>query len=152
MVPNYPLDYFFLDKSFAEMHASDKKLSEIFRVFSFLAIVVACLGLFGLAAYTAEQKTKEIGIRKVLGASVPNIYLLLTRELLKWVILANLIAWPVAYYAMNKLLQNFVFRTDVGIWIFLAAGALALVIALLTISFHSFRAAASQPIDALRYE
>ena len=152
MVPNYPLDYFFLDKSFAEMHASDKKLSEIFRVFSFLAIVVACLGLFGLAAYTAEQKTKEIGIRKVLGASVPNIYLLLTRELLKWVILANLIAWPVAYYAMNKWLQNFVFRTDVGIWIFLAAGFLALAIALLTISFHSFRAAASQPIDALRYE
>ena len=152
MIPNYPLEYFFLDKSFVEMHASDKRLSEVFRVFSILAIIVACLGLFGLAAYTAEQKTKEIGIRKVLGASVPSIYLLLTRELLRWVVVANLIAWPVAYYVMRQWLQNFVFRTEVGIWIFLAAGAMALVIALLTISFHAFRAAAAQPINALRYE
>ncbi|UCE22695.1 MAG: ABC transporter permease [Candidatus Aminicenantes bacterium] len=118
IIPNYPLDYFFLDASFEQMHLADKKLGEIFSVFSVLAILVACMGLFGLATYTGEQKTKEIGIRKVLGASTFNIYLLLSRDFLKWVALANILAWPVAYYAMHRWLQSFAFRASIGWEIF----------------------------------
>ncbi|UCE40133.1 MAG: ABC transporter permease [Candidatus Aminicenantes bacterium] len=152
MVPYYPLDYFFLDESFEQMHVADKKMSEIFTVFSILAIFVACMGLFGLAAFTADQKTKEIGVRKILGASASNIYVLLSREFLKWVTLANIIAWPVAYYAMHKWLQNFVFRVNIGGEIFILSGVVALVISMLTVSFQSIKAAVANPIDSLRYE
>jgi len=152
MVPYYPLDYFFLDASFEQMHISDKKMSEIFMIFSILAIFVACMGLFGLAAYTAEQKTKEIGVRKILGASVSNIYLLLSREFLKWVALANILAWPVAYYAMHLWLQNFVFRVKIGLEIFLVSAGVALVISVLTVSYQSIKAAIANPVDSLRYE
>jgi putative ABC transport system permease protein len=152
MVPYYPLDYFFLDASFEQMHIADKKMSELFSVFAVLAIFVACLGLFGLAAYTAEQKTKEIGVRKILGASVSNIYLLLSWEFLKWVALANILAWPVAYYAMHKWLQNFVFRVNIGWEIFLISAGVALVISVLTVSFQSIKAAVANPVDSLRYE
>lgn len=152
LVPYYPLDYFFLDASFVQMHIADKKMGEVFSVFSVLAVFVACMGLFGLAAYTAEQKTKEIGVRKVLGASVSNIYLLLSREFLKWVALANLIAWPVACYAMHKWLQNFAYRVVIGWEIFLASGALALAISVVTVSFQSIKAAVANPADSLRYE
>jgi len=152
MVPNYPLDYFFLDESFEQMHFSDKKMSEFFTVFSILAIFIACLGLFGLAAYTAEQKTKEIGVRKILGATAPSIYFLLSREFLKWVILANLIAWPIAYFTMQKWLQNFVFRTSIGWEVFLISGAAALGIAVLTVSIQSLKATTANPVDSLRYE
>ena len=139
IIPNYPLDYFFLDASFEQMHVADKKLGEIFSIFSILAIYVACLGLFGLAAYTAEQKTKEIGIRKVLGASTFNIYLILSRDFLKWVALANILAWPVAYYAMHRWLQSFAFRASIGWEIFLLSASMALVISLLTVSYQSIR-------------
>jgi len=152
IVPNYPLDYFFLDASFEKMHIADKKLGEIFSVFSILAILVACMGLFGLAAYTAEQKTKEIGIRKVLGASTFNIYLLLSRDFLKWVAVANIFAWPVAYYAMHRWLQNFAFRASIKWEIFLLSAGMALVISLLTVSYQSIRAALANPVDSLRYE
>jgi putative ABC transport system permease protein len=152
IVPNYPLDYFFLDTSFEKMHAADKKLGEIFSVFSILAILVACMGLFALAAYTAEQKTKEIGIRKVLGASAFNIYLLLSRDFLKWVAVANLLAWPVAYYAMHRWLQSFAFRAGIGWEIFLLSASMALVISLLTVSYQSIKAALAKPADSLRYE
>lgn len=152
MVPNYPLDYFFLDESFEQMHLSDKKMGEIFSVFSILAVFVACMGLFGLAAHTAEQKTKEIGIRKILGASISNIYLLLSKDFIKWVALANIIAWPVAYYAMNKWLRNFAFRTAVGWEVFLVSAGVALAVSLITVSFQSIKAAASDPVDSLRYE
>ncbi len=152
MIPSYPLDYFFLDASFEQMHISDKKMGEIFSIFSILAIFVACLGLFGLATYTAEQKTKEIGVRKVLGASVSNIYLLLSREFLKWVALANLIAWPVAYYTMHKWLQNFAYRVMISWEIFLVSAGLALVISLVTVSYQSIRAAIANPVESLRYE
>jgi putative ABC transport system permease protein len=152
MVPSYPLDYFFLDASFEQMHLSDKKMSEIFSIFSILAVFVACLGLFGLVAYTAEQKTKEIGVRKVLGASVPSIYLLLSREFLKWVALSNILAWPVAYYAMHKWLQNFAFRIMIGWEIFLISAGVALAISLLTVSYQSVKAATANPADSLRYE
>ena len=152
MIPSYPLDYFFLDASFEQMHAADKKMGEIFSLFSILAIVVACLGLFGLATYTAEQKTKEIGVRKVLGASVPSIYLLLSKEFLKWVALANILAWPVAYYAMHKWLENFVYRIAIGWEVFLASAAAALIISILTISYQSLKAAIANPVDSLRCE
>jgi len=152
MVPYYPLDYFFLDASFEQMHIADKKMSEIFSIFSILAIFVACMGLFGLAAYTAEQKTKEIGVRKILGASVSSIYLLLSREFLKWVALANILAWPVAYFTMNNWLQNFAFRVIIGWEIFLVSAGVALVISVLTVSYQSIKAAVANPVDSLRYE
>jgi putative ABC transport system permease protein len=152
MVPSYPLDYFFLDASFEQMHLADKKMGEIFSVFSILAVLVACMGLFGLAAYTAEQKTKEIGVRKVLGASVPSIYILLSREFLKWVALANILALPVAYYAMHRWLQNFAYRIMIGWEIFLVSAGVALAISVVTVSFQSIKAALTNPSDSLRYE
>jgi len=152
MVPNYPLDYFFLDASFKKMHNMDRKLSEIFSTFSILAIFVACLGLFGLAAFTAEQRTKEIGVRKILGASVFSIYFLLSRDFLKWVTVANIVAWPIAYYSMHKWLQGFAYRTKIGLEVFLISAGLALIISILTISLQSIKAARSNPIISLRYE
>jgi putative ABC transport system permease protein len=152
MIPSYPLDYFFLDASFEQMHLSDKKMGEIFSVFSILAIFVACLGLFGLAAFTADQKTKEIAVRKVLGASVTGIYLLLSREFIKLVVLANILAWPVAYFAMHKWLQSFAFRTMIGWEIFLISAGVALAIAVMTVSYQSIKAALANPVDSLRYE
>ncbi|MGB2906246.1 MAG: ABC transporter permease [Candidatus Aminicenantaceae bacterium] len=152
MVPYYPMDFFFLDASFEQMHISDKKMSEIFSIFSVLAIFVASMGLFGLAAHTAEQKTKEIGVRKILGASAASIYLLLSREFLKWVALANIIAWPLAYYAMHSWLQNFAFRTMIGWETFMVSGFAALAVSVLTVSLQSLKATTANPVDALRYE
>jgi putative ABC transport system permease protein len=108
--------------------------------------------LFGLAAFAAEQRTKEIGIRKVLGANVTGIVKMLSKEFIKWVLAANVIAWPVAYVAMNSWLQNFAYRINIGLWTFLLAGALALVIALMTVSFQAVKAAIANPVEALRYE
>ncbi|MBN1273556.1 MAG: ABC transporter permease [Candidatus Aminicenantes bacterium] len=152
MIPNYPLDYFFLDESFENMHLSDKKMSEVFSVFTILAVLVACMGLFGLATYTAQQKTKEIGVRKVLGASILSIYFLLSRKFLTWVILASFVACPAAYFFMNKWLQNFAFRTKIALEIFLVSAGLALAVSLLTVSTQSLRAATANPADSLRYE
>ncbi len=152
MAPSFPLDYAFLDASFEQMHNAEQRMSGLFSVFSVLAIAVACLGLFGLAAYTAEQRTKEIGVRKVLGASASSVYVLLSKEFLKWVALANVIAWPLAYYAMSAWLQNFAFRVGIGWAIFpLSAGA-ALSIAALTVGAQTLRAARANPVDSLRYE
>ena len=152
MVPDYPLEYFFLDASFEQLHTADEKMGDVFSIFSLLAALVACLGLFGLAAHTAAQKTKEIGVRKVLGASVPGIYLLLAREFVKWVVLANLIAWPVAHYTMQRWLQNFFFRITIGWEVFGIAAGTALALSLLTVSYQSLKAAVANPVDALRHE
>jgi putative ABC transport system permease protein len=152
MVPNYPLDYFFLDASFERMHISDKKMGEVFSIFSILAIFVACLGLFGLAAYTVAQRTKEIGVRKILGASTVHIYVLLSKEFLAWVVLANIIAWPAAYFVMHKWLQNFAFRIAIGWEMFLASAGAALVISVITVSYQSIKAALANPADSLRHE
>jgi putative ABC transport system permease protein len=152
MVPSYPLDEMFLDASFEQLHVSEQRMSEMFSVFSVLAIAVACLGLFGLAAYTAEQKTKEIGVRKVLGASASSIYVLLSREFLKWVALANVIAWPLAYLTMSTWLRNFAFRVGIGWGIFVVSAAAALAIAALTVGSQTLRAARANPVDSLRYE
>jgi putative ABC transport system permease protein len=117
-----------------------------------LAIFIASLGLFGLASYTIAQRTKEIGIRKVLGASVLGIVRLLAKDFIKLVLIANLLAWPAAYYATNRWLEDFAYRFEKGWWIFALAGGLALLIALLTVSFQAIKAALSNPVEALRYE
>jgi putative ABC transport system permease protein len=145
-------DYAFLEDSLVGQYRAEERLSVIFTYFSILAIFIACLGLFGLASFTAEQKTKEIGIRRILGAPVSGIVLLLSKEFTKWVVAANLLAWPIAYFLMQKWLQNFAFRISIGIGTFLLAAALALMIALTIVCYQSLKAALANPIESLRYE
>lgn len=147
-----PFSYKFMDESFNEMYKTEQRTGTTALTFTVLAILVACLGLFGLAAFLAEQKTKEIGVRKVLGASVPSILVLLSKEFLKWIIIANLIAWPIAYYIMNNWLENFAFRVNISVWIFIISGLAAIVIALATISIQALKAATANPVKSLRYE
>jgi len=149
---DHPLEYFFLDENFDQLYRADQRLGRIFGYFSALAIFIAGMGLFGLASFTTAQRTKEIGIRKVLGATVANIVALLSRDFIKLVIFANLLAWPIAYFAMNKWLQDFAYRIEIGWWIFALAGGLALVIALLTVCTQAVKAALANPVEALRYE
>ena len=150
--PAFPFEYFFLDEAFDRQYKFDKKLGQIFAYFTFLAILIACLGLFGLTSFTAEQRTKEIGIRKTLGASVSEIILLLSKEFIRWVLVANIIAWPLAYFAMNRWLQNFAYHISIGIGTFILAASMALIIALLTVGYQAVRAARANPVDSLRYE
>jgi len=150
--PGYPVIYRFTDELLNDLYTSEKRIETLFRYFSSLAIFIACLGLFGLASFTAEQRTKEIGIRKTLGASVSGIILLLSKEFTKWILVANIIAWPIAYIAMNRWLQNFAYRIDIGLGTFVLAALLALVIALLTVGYQAVKAAKANPVDALRYE
>jgi len=152
LCPDYPFEYSFLDESYDLQYKSEEKLSEAFIRFALLAVFIACLGLFALAAFTAEQRTKEIGVRKVLGASSSQIVLLLTREYAKWILVANIIAWPVALYAMNTWLKNFAYRTSLGAGIFLLSAMTAMIVALFTVIFQSTKAAFADPIDALRFE
>jgi putative ABC transport system permease protein len=152
LIPDYPMDYFFLDASFEALHRADKRMGDIFQIFSLTAVVVACLGLFGLAVFTAEQKTKEIGIRKVLGASAFNIYVMLSRDFLKWVTVASIVAWPVAYFFMHKWLQNFAYRVNIAPWIFIASAGITFMIAMFTISFQTIKSSMADPVDSLRYE
>ena len=151
-VPNQPFVYTFLDAHFDQLYRAEQKLGRIFFAFSGIAIFVACLGLFGLVAFTADRRTKEIGIRKVVGASVGGIVMLLSRDFVKLVVLANVIAWPVAYWAMRDWLANFAYRIDLGWEVFVLSGGLALVIALLTVGYQAWKAARANPVDALRYE
>ena len=136
----------------AHLYIADQRTSKIASTFSILAIFIACLGLLGLASFVTEQRTKEIGIRKVLGASISSLLFMLSREFLKWVLIANIIAWPVAYYAMNNWLNNFAYRVNINLWIFILSGIAALIIALFTISSHAIKAATSNPVKSLRYE
>ncbi|MBN1273428.1 MAG: ABC transporter permease [Candidatus Aminicenantes bacterium] len=147
-----PFDYFFLDDNFNRMYTSEQKMGKILVSFAILAIFIACLGIFGLASNTAERRTKEIGIRKALGASSSEIFILITRIFTKWVVIANLIAWPVAYIAVSKWLQNFAYRIHLTIWPFIFSGLTALLIAFFTASFQTVKAAAADPVDSLRYE
>ena len=151
-VPSWPFEYSFLDAEFASMYRAEQKLGQVFAVFSGLAVLIACLGLFGLAAFAAEQRTKEIGVRKALGASVGNIVGLLSKDFLKLVGLAFVMAVPVAWYAMRRWLETFAYRTDLGPWLFAAVGAAALALALLTVSYHALRAARTNPAHTLRNE
>lgn len=147
-----PLSYRFLDEDFDRLYHSEEKLGQLFSSFAFLALFVACLGLFGLASFTAEQRTREIGIRKVLGASVAEILLLLSKEFSKLVALAFIVAAPLAYFAMSAWLQNFAYHIRMGAIPFLLGGGLALLLALLTVSAQALRAALTNPVEALRYE
>ena len=150
--PASSYDYFFIDREFEKYYEQEQRILEIFSYMTLFTIFIACLGLFGLVLYVAAQKTKEIGIRKVLGATVSNIIVLLSKDFVKLVLISNIIAWPVAYFVMNKWLQNFAYRMTIGWWIFILAGMLALVIALITVSFLSLRAAVANPVESLRYE
>ncbi|MCP4726781.1 MAG: FtsX-like permease family protein [bacterium] len=152
MNSGYPFDYQFLDERIERRYSSEQNLGNIFKSFTFLAIFISCLGLLGLSSFTAQQRTKEIGIRKALGSTVNNIMILLTKEFTSLVLIANVIAWPVAYYLMNRWLGDFAFRIDLGIEIFVLAGAGTLVIAILTVSFQAVKAAIADPVDSLRYE
>ena len=150
--PNQSFDYYFLDDSLGTLYESEGRLSQIFSSFTLFAIFIACLGLFGMASFTAEQRTKEIGIRKVLGASVSGVVVLLAKDFLKLVLIANILAWPIAYLAMKKWTQGFAYQAEIGVWMFVITGVLAAVIALLTVSFQSIKAALSHPINAIKYE
>jgi putative ABC transport system permease protein len=150
--PGFPFNYDFLDDRINDLYKAEQRVGTLFNYFTTLSIFIACLGLFGLSSFTAEQRTKEIGIRKVLGASIPNILLLLTREFTKLVLIASLIAWPLAYVIMNSWLENFVSRTSVKLGTLVLSAVLALGIALLTVSYQSIRAAVANPVDSLRYE
>lgn len=147
-----PVQYSFLDQDFEAMFQWEQQLGRLFTLFAWLTIFIACLGLLGLAAYTVERRTKEIGVRKVLGASVANVVTLLSQSFIKLVLVALLVAIPVGYFVMQEWLQNFAYRTDISPWVFLLAGAAALVITLLTISYQSIRAALANPVDSLRNE
>lgn len=150
--PNQPIRYTFLDESFATMYADVQRIGNILSTFALLAIIVACLGLFALSSFMIEQRTKEIGIRKINGAKISEMMLMLNKNITKWVITAFIIATPIAWYVMNKWLQNFAYRAEPSWWIFGLAGLLALGIALLTVSWQSWRAASRNPVEALRYE
>jgi putative ABC transport system permease protein len=151
-VPNTPLEYSFLDQDYQKLYESEQRVKRVFMTFSALAILIACLGLFGLASFTAKQRTKEIGVRKVLGATIASIIALLSQDFVKLVAIAFLIATPLGYFAMQRWLQNFAYRIDIGWWIFALAGGLALLIALLTVSAQAIKAALANPVEALRYE
>jgi putative ABC transport system permease protein len=150
--PDQPIRYTFLDQEFANMYADVQRTGSIFTSFAVLAIIIACLGLFALSAFMAEQRSKEIGIRKVLGASVQGITTLLSMDFIKLVLLAIVIASPIAWWAMNKWLQDFAYKIDISWWMFAAAGLGAILIALITVSFQSVRAAIANPVRSLRSE
>ncbi len=150
--PDYPFEYSFLDDSLDELYKSERQMGRIFNYFAFLAIFISCLGLFGLAAYMAEQRSKEISVRKVLGASVQDVVLLLSREFIKWVVIANVFAWPVAYFIMNKWLQDFAYRTNINGLVFLFSSLLTIFVAIITVIFQAVKAATANPVDALKYE
>jgi putative ABC transport system permease protein len=149
---NMPFRYGFIDEDIENWYKTEQRIGKIFRYFTILAVFIACLGLFGLASFMAERRTKEIGIRKVLGARASGIALLLTKEFAKWVVVANVIAWPAAYFISKQWLQGFAYRIDLGWEIFVFSALVALVIALITVSFQSIKAATSNPVDSLRYE
>lgn len=141
-----------MEEDIERLYESETKTGQISTVFSFLAIFIGCLGLFGLAAYTTEQRTKEIGIRKVLGASVINVLMVLSKEFAKLIIIGFCFAVPVSYFVMNNWLRNFTFRVELSVMTFLIAGALTLLIALMTVSYQVVKAASKNPIETLKYE
>ncbi|UCG28797.1 MAG: FtsX-like permease family protein, partial [Bacteroidales bacterium] len=152
--PDKPFEYSFLEEDYDNLYINEIQIRKLFTIFSVFAIFIACLGLFGLASFTADRKTREIGIRKVFGASVPGIVVLLNRQFIMWIVLANLIAWPVTWITMRKWLENFAYRIDItgSWWMFILAAALALVIAVMVVSYQSVKAAIRNPADSLRYE
>jgi putative ABC transport system permease protein len=147
-----PFRYEFMDESIETWYRTEKRIGQIFQYFTYLTVFIAALGLFGLAAFMAEQRTKEIGIRKVLGARISSILLLMTKDFAKWVLAANIIAWPIAYILARRWLSGFAYRIDLGWEIFVLSAAVALIVALLTVTYRSLRAATANPVKSLRYE
>ena len=152
IAPLQPFDYSFMDEDFNKLYTTEQRTGQIFITFAVLAILIACLGLFGLVTYAAEQRTKEIGIRKVLGANVANIVTMISKDFLKLVLIASVIAFPVAWWAMNKWLQDFAYRVNISWWVFALAACIAMLIALITIGFQSIKAAVANPVRSLRTE
>ena len=152
MFPQYTFWYQFLDERFDKQYKNDERISKIISNFAIVAILIACLGLFGLSSFMAAKRTKEIGIRKTMGASVNSVFLLLSREFVKWVVLSVIIACPVAWFIMNKWLQSFAYRTNIGWWIFALAILIAFAIAFLTVAWQSLKTSRTNPVEALRYE
>ncbi len=150
--PEFPFTYQFSDEEYNKLYKSEQVVSSLSNYFAFLAIFISCLGLLGLAMFTSQQRTKEIGIRKVLGASASSIFGLLSKEFLFLVLIAFIIASPLAWYAMNKWLQDYVYRIDISWWMFLVAGAIAIIITLFTVSFQAIKAAFANPVKNLRTE
>jgi len=150
--PQHPFEYNFLDDKLASFYLDDQRVSAIFMSGAILTIIIACMGLFSLAAFAAEQRRKEMGIRKVLGATSAGLVLLLSKDFLKLVLLANAIGWPVAYFFIRSWLDNFAYRIPVGIGMFAAAGLMAFLIAWVTVSWQAYKAASANPVEALKYE
>jgi len=150
--PGEQFEYSFLDNRINQLYASERKMQKIFVIFSSLSILVACLGLLGLVSFTAELKTKEIGIRRVLGASTGSVVVMLSKEFIKWILLANIIAWPLAWFMMNKWLQNFAYRANIGWFVFALAGFVTVSIAIFTFIFQTVKTACANPVNSLRYE
>jgi putative ABC transport system permease protein len=148
----YRSEYHFLDETFDNRYYAEKRLAVIFNISSVLAIFISCIGLYAMISFAVTKKTKEIGIRKVNGASILSILGILTKDTVLWIVIAVLVASPVAWFFSEKWLGNFAYRTDLDLWIFLLAGAIALVVALLTMSWQSWRAASRNPVESLRYE
>ena len=150
--PQYPFEYRFIDEEYARKFVNKKRIATLATLFAGLAIFISCLGLFGLAAYMAEARIKEIGVRKVLGASVSHIVTLLSKDFLKLVVIALLLASPIAWYAMYRFLELFPYRVGIGWWIFVVAGLAAILVALLTVSYQAIKAAIRNPVRSLRSE
>ncbi|MBT6835426.1 MAG: ABC transporter permease, partial [Bacteroidetes bacterium] len=152
LAPGFPFSYYFLDQSFEKLYKKDEQMAKAVSLFSLIAIAIAVLGILGLSMFLAESRTKQIGVRKVNGARISEILIMLNKDFVKWVAIAFVVASPIAYYIMNKWLGNFAYKTSLSWWIFALAGVLALGIALLTVSWQSWRAATKNPVEALRYE
>jgi len=150
--PGNPFLYFFLDDFFNKQYQSEQQFGKLFSLFTLLAIIIACLGLFGLSSYLVMQRTREIGIRKVLGASVKQITLLISKEFILIVLIANIIAWPISYFLIDDWLSSFASRINLGVQSFIIPAAIALTIAILTIASQSIKAATANPVEALRTE
>jgi putative ABC transport system permease protein len=151
-VGDRPFSYVFLDEHFSALYASDQQVSRVVGLIALLAIAIACMGLFGLALFTTQERTKEIGIRKTLGATIPGLVFLLTKRFTLLVLVAFVVAVPVTYLLMEHWLQNFAYHIDIGVWVFAGAGLVSLLIAFLTVSYHAIATARSNPVEALRYE
>jgi len=152
LVPNEPLNFTFYDDQFQAMYMKEEKLAKSITFFSLIAIVLTCMGLLGQIFMTSLMRTKEIGVRKVNGATIGEILYMLNKDIIKWVLIAFVIACPIAYYAMEKWLENFAYKTDLSWWVFALAGLITLGITLLTVSWQSWRAATRNPVESLRDE
>jgi ABC-type antimicrobial peptide transport system permease subunit len=150
--PEHIFEYTFLDEQIKEFYEGEAKMSALLTIFSSMAIFIGCLGLFGLATFMANQKTKEIGVRKVMGASVENILMMFSKEFIILIVIGFLFAGPLAWWAMSQFLSQFAFKIDLGAWIFLAGIGSTLALALITVGYKSFRAATANPVKSLRYE